>query len=149
MRSRATDWPPVLAVRSAFQVMVGAGSAMALAALAVIAFTVRRRRLSRRAALAAGVRRCWARSGSSPGGRLAGHRVGAPAVDRARADAHGGGGHRRSRYKAAPFWLFTMVYIFLAVAVVYLLAKQILAADKPPEARDRSRLRRTTGGDGA
>ena len=30
------DWPPVLRVRTAFQVMVGAGSAMALAALAVI-----------------------------------------------------------------------------------------------------------------
>ena len=29
------DWPPVLAVRTAFQVMVGAGSAMALAALAI------------------------------------------------------------------------------------------------------------------
>ena len=30
-------------------------------------------------------------------------------------------------YKAAPFWLFTIVYVFLGVAVVYLLAKQIRA----------------------
>jgi cytochrome bd-type quinol oxidase subunit 1 len=33
-------------------------------------------------------------------------------------------------YKAAPFWLFTVVYVFLAVAVVYLLSKQILRADQ-------------------
>jgi cytochrome d ubiquinol oxidase subunit I len=52
-------------------------------------------------------------------------------------------------YKAAPFWLFTMVYVFLAVAVVYLLAKQILAADKPHEARDRPLPLPTTRGDGA
>ena len=30
------EWPPVVRVRTAFQVMVGAGSAMALAAIAVI-----------------------------------------------------------------------------------------------------------------
>jgi cytochrome d ubiquinol oxidase subunit I len=34
-------------------------------------------------------------------------------------------------YKAAPFWLFTIVYVFLGVAVVTLLAKQIRRADRP------------------
>jgi cytochrome d ubiquinol oxidase subunit I len=36
-------------------------------------------------------------------------------------------------YKAAPFWLFTVVYVLLGVAVVYLLAKQIAGADRPHE----------------
>ena len=39
------DWPPVLRVRTAFQVMVGAGSAMALAAIAMLVVAMRRRRL--------------------------------------------------------------------------------------------------------
>ena len=29
---------------------------------------------------------------------------------------------------AAPFWMFTLVYLFLAVAVVYLLSRQLRAA---------------------
>ena len=33
-------------------------------------------------------------------------------------------------YKAAPFWLFTIVYLFLGAAVVYLLARQIADADR-------------------
>jgi cytochrome d ubiquinol oxidase subunit I len=37
-------------------------------------------------------------------------------------------------YKAAPFWLFTIVYLLLGVAVVYLLAKQIAGADGSHEA---------------
>src|SRR5262245_61739010 len=39
------QWPPVLGVRTAFQVMVGAGTAMALAALAIGVVALRRRRL--------------------------------------------------------------------------------------------------------
>src|SRR5262249_25564350 len=39
------DWPPVLEVRSAFQTMVGAGTAMALVAVAVALSALRRRRL--------------------------------------------------------------------------------------------------------
>jgi cytochrome d ubiquinol oxidase subunit I len=39
------EWPPVLRVRTAFQVMVGAGSAMALAAVAIIVVVMRRRRV--------------------------------------------------------------------------------------------------------
>ena len=34
-------------------------------------------------------------------------------------------------YKAAPFWLFTLVYLFLGAAVVYLLARQIGRAGRP------------------
>ena len=33
-------------------------------------------------------------------------------------------------YKAAPFWLFTVVYVFLGVAVAYLLGKQIVAVHR-------------------
>jgi cytochrome bd ubiquinol oxidase subunit I len=33
-------------------------------------------------------------------------------------------------YRAAPFWLFTCVYLFLGVAVVYLLARQIVAVHR-------------------
>ena len=40
------------------------------------------------------------------------------------------------RYKAAPFWLFTLVYVFLGVAVVYLLARQIAGADEPHESAE-------------
>ena len=36
-------------------------------------------------------------------------------------------------YKAAPFWLFTIVYLLLGVAVAYLLSKQIARADRPHE----------------
>ena len=39
-------------------------------------------------------------------------------------------------YKAGAFWLFTIVYVFLGVAVVYLLARQITGADKPHEAAE-------------
>ena len=70
------EWPPVLAVRTAFQVMVGAGSAMALAAVAVAVAALRRRRLpdGRRWLLAfvAGWARWgswrWRRAGWSPSG---------------------------------------------------------------------------------
>jgi hypothetical protein len=31
-------------------------------------------------------------------------------------------------YKAAPFWIFTLTYLFLAVTVVYLLRQQIAGA---------------------
>ncbi len=49
--------------------------------------------MARRTALVAGVRRARPARLRQPRGRLAGHRVGAAAVDRPRADAHGGGGH--------------------------------------------------------
>jgi cytochrome d ubiquinol oxidase subunit I len=39
-------------------------------------------------------------------------------------------------YKAAPFWLFTIVYLFLGAAVVYLLGRQIATADDGPGAAE-------------
>jgi cytochrome d ubiquinol oxidase subunit I len=33
-------------------------------------------------------------------------------------------------YKAAPFWLFTVVYVFLGASVAYLLARQIVGAHR-------------------
>jgi cytochrome d ubiquinol oxidase subunit I len=124
------EWPPVVAVRTAFQVMVGAGSAMALAALAVIAAMLRRRRLpdGRRWLLAfvalgplgfvsleAGwLVTEWGRQPWTVRGLLR------------TADAV-----TPFPYKAAPFWLFTIVYLFLGAAVVYLLARQISHADEP------------------
>ena len=43
-------------------------------------------------------------------------------------------------YKAAPFWLFTIVYLFLGVAVVYLLARQIAARRQSPTKRRGPRM---------
>jgi cytochrome d ubiquinol oxidase subunit I len=124
------EWPPVVSVRTAFQVMVGAGSAMALAALAIIAATLRRRRLpdGRRWLLAFVVLGPlgfvsleagwlvteWGRQPWTVRGLLR------------TADAV-----TSFPYKAAPFWLFTIVYLFLGAAVAYLLAKQIAHADRP------------------
>jgi cytochrome bd ubiquinol oxidase subunit I len=122
------DWPPVVKVRTAFQVMVGAGSAMALAALAVIAVTVRRRRLpqGRRWMLAFVVLGPLGFV-SLEAGWLVTEWGRQPFIVRGlmrTADAV-----TEFPYKAAPFWLFTIVYLLLGVAVVYLLAKQIAGAD--------------------
>jgi len=121
------DWPPVLAVRTAFQVMVGAGTAMALVALAVGIATVRRRRfpsgrpwlLALAAAGPLGIVSLeagwlvteWGRQPWIVRGAL---RTAAAVTD--------------FPYKAAPFWLFTVVYLFLGATVVYLLARQIAGA---------------------
>jgi cytochrome d ubiquinol oxidase subunit I len=117
-------WPNVVAVRTAFQVMVGAGSAMAVLALAVIAFAIRRRRLpdSRRWLLAfvalgplgfVSLEAGWL---VTEWGRQPWIVHGLMRTAEAVTDFP---------YKAAPFWLFTIVYAFLGAAVVYLLAKQI------------------------
>jgi cytochrome d ubiquinol oxidase subunit I len=125
------DWPPVPKVRAAFQTMVGAGTAMALVALAVLASALRRRRLpgSRRwlvvLALAAPLGFVSLEAGwlVTEWGRQ-------PWIVR---------GFMRTAeavtpfpYKAAPFWLFTIVYLLLGVAVVFLLGRQIAGADQSP-----------------
>jgi len=127
------DWPPVVKVRTAFQVMVGAGSAMALAALVVIAATLRRRRLpeGRRWMLAFVV--------LGPLGFVS-LEAGWLVTEWGRQPWIVRGLMRTAEavtefpYKAAAFWLFTIVYLLLGVAVVYLLAKQIAAADRSHEA---------------
>jgi cytochrome d ubiquinol oxidase subunit I len=126
------EWPPVIAMRTAFQVMVGAGSAMALAALAVIAVTLRRRRFpdGRRWMLAFVVLGPLGFV-SLEAGWLVTEWGRQPWIVRGlmrTADAV-----TEFPYKAAPFWLFTVVYVLLGVAVVYLLAKQIAGADRPHE----------------
>jgi cytochrome d ubiquinol oxidase subunit I len=123
------DWPPVVKVRTAFQTMVGAGMAMALVALAVLASTVRRRRLpgSRRWLIV------FALAGplgfvSLEAGWLVTEWGRQPWIVRGlmrTADAV-----TPFPYKAAPFWLFTIVYLLLGVAVVFLLARQIASADR-------------------
>jgi cytochrome d ubiquinol oxidase subunit I len=129
------EWPPVLAVRTAFQVMVGAGSAMALAALAVILAAARRRRLpDGRRWLIAFVALGPLGFVSLEAGWLVTEWGRQPWIVRGlmrTADAV-----TAFPYKAAPFWLFTIVYVFLGVAVVYLLSKQIARADRPHESSE-------------
>jgi cytochrome d ubiquinol oxidase subunit I len=128
------DWPPVLAVRSAFQTMVGAGTAMAGLALLLAAARWRRRRWPEG--------RPWlillALAGplgfvSLEAGWLVTEWGRQPWIVR---------GYLRTAeavtdfpYKAAPFWLFTIVYALLGAAVAYLLWRQLIVADPRAEAR--------------
>jgi cytochrome d ubiquinol oxidase subunit I len=119
-------WPPVAATHGAFQLMVGAGTAIALFALVAVVLAVRRRGLPTDRWFLRGLVLC------APLGVLAmeagwfvtelGRQ---PWVVR---------GFMLTRdavtpfpHLAAPFWLFTCVYLFLGVVVVVLLKKQILA----------------------
>jgi cytochrome d ubiquinol oxidase subunit I len=130
------DRPPVAPTRQAFQVMVGAGTAMAgLGALAA-ALALRRRRRRR-----AGAEGPWPRAlllalvAASPLGFVA-LEAGWLVTEWGRQPWVVRGYLRTAEavtsfpYKAAPFWLFTVVYVFLGVAVAYLLAKQIVAAHR-------------------
>jgi cytochrome d ubiquinol oxidase subunit I len=126
------DWPPVIGVRTAFQVMVGAGSAMALAALAVSAAAIRRRRLpDGRRWLQAFVVLGPLGFVSLEAGWLVTEWGRQPWI--VHGLMHTADAATSFPYKAAPFWLFTIVYLFLGAAVVSLLAKQIGAADRPHE----------------
>jgi len=123
------EWPPVLAVRTAFQVMVGTGTAMALAAVAVALAALRRRRLpdGRRWLLAFAL--------MGPLGFVA-LEAGWLVTEWGRQPWIVRGLMRTAEavtdfpYKGAAFWLFTVVYMLLGAAVVYLLARQIGGADK-------------------
>jgi cytochrome d ubiquinol oxidase subunit I len=124
------DWPPVLAVRTAFQVMVGAGTAMALLAAAVIAaWWLRRRRLPD------GRRWLVALLLASPLGFVS-LEAGWLVTEWGRQPWIVRGLLRTSEaltdfpYQAAPFWLFSVVYLLLGLAMVYLLARQIVHADR-------------------
>ena len=127
------DWPNVVATRTAFQVMVGAGSA--LAGLAVVAGVVTLRRRRRR------VDAPWPRplllalAAASPLGFVA-LEAGWLVTEWGRQPWVVRGFMRTAEavtpfpYRAAPFWIFTCVYLFLGVAVVYLLARQIVATHR-------------------
>ena len=147
------DRPPVLATRTAFQVMVGAGTAMAGVAALVGAFALRRRR--RRAA--GGAPPPWPRAlllalvAASPLGFVA-LEAGWLVTEWGRQPWIVRGYLRTVEavtpfpYKAAPFWLFTLVYVFLGVTVAVLLAKQIVAVHRA--ARPGAAQGPTAGGGG-
>jgi cytochrome d ubiquinol oxidase subunit I len=124
-----SEWPPVLAVRTAFQVMVAAGTALAALALAVLAFLVRRRRWPD------GRRWLWALVLGSPLGFVA-LEAGWLVTEWGRQPWIVRGFLRTSEaltdfpYQAAPFWLFTVIYLLLGAAVAYLLARQIIFAHR-------------------
>jgi cytochrome d ubiquinol oxidase subunit I len=120
------EWPPVPQVHLAFDVMVGAGTVMALLALLVAALAIRRRGLPDspwllRALVAAG-----------PLGMIA-LEAGWLVTEWGRQPWIVHGAMRTADavttfpYKAAPFWLFTVTYVFLAAVVAYLLWRQIIA----------------------
>jgi cytochrome d ubiquinol oxidase subunit I len=124
------DWPPVVGVRTAFQIMVGAGTVMAAIAVVLGAWVLKRRRLPDS--------RAWLRLMvlcgplgfiSLEAGWLVTEWGRQPWIVRGlmrTADAV-----TAFPYKAAAFWLFTVVYVLLGFTVVFLLARQIRDADRP------------------
>jgi cytochrome d ubiquinol oxidase subunit I len=126
------EWPPVLAVRTAFQVMVGAGSALAALALAVLVWLLRKRRLPDG--------RPWliALALAGPLGFVS-LEAGWLVTEWGRQPWIVRGVMRTSEaltnfpYQAAPFWLFSIVYALLGVAVAYLLARQLVHAHRSSE----------------
>jgi len=127
------DWPPVVATRTAFQIMVGAGSALAGLALVAGAVALRRRRRRDDGP--------WPRllllalAAASPLGFVA-LEAGWLVTEWGRQPWVVRGFMRTAEavtpfpYRAAPFWLFTCVYLFLGVAVATLLARQIVATHR-------------------
>jgi cytochrome d ubiquinol oxidase subunit I len=125
------DWPPVASTHYAFEVMIGAGSAMAL--LAVVAGFL----AWRKKGLPDARWFLWAVVASGPLGFIA-LEAGWLVTELGRQPwiMHG---VMRTRdavtpfpHLLPPFWTFTFVYLFLGVAVVYLLFRQLRAA--PTEA---------------
>jgi cytochrome d ubiquinol oxidase subunit I len=128
--------PPVVATREAFQVMVGAGTAMAGVAVLAGAFAlVRRRRRQRGEDVPWPGRLLVALVAASPLGFVA-LEAGWLVTEWGRQPwvvrgyLHTADAVTSFPYKAAPFWLFTIVYLFLGVAVAYLLGKQIVAVHR-------------------
>jgi cytochrome d ubiquinol oxidase subunit I len=121
------DRPPVLLTHLSFQVMVGSGMVMALVAVIAALLAWRKRRLPDHRAF------LWALIVTSPLGIIA-LEAGWFVTEFGRQPwiVHG---LMRTRdavtpfpHLAAPFWLFTSVYVLLGVAVVYLLVRQLQAA---------------------
>jgi cytochrome d ubiquinol oxidase subunit I len=127
------DWPPVVPTRTAFQLMVGAGTALAgVATLVAILALVRRRR---RDGGPWPRRLLWVLAAVSPLGFVA-LEAGWLVTEWGRQPWVVREYLRTAEavtpfpYKNAPFWLFTLVYLFLGAAVAYLLARQIVAAHR-------------------
>jgi len=119
------EWPPVAKVHVAFQVMVGAGSAMAL--LAVLTLLLRWRRGA------------WPEHRRVLWGWLLCGPLGAVALEAGWLVTEWGRqpwiirGLMRTadavtpvRHLAAPFWTFSLVYLFLGAMVVFLLVRQVV-----------------------
>ena len=121
------EWPPVAGVHLSFQVMIGAGSAMALLAVvaAFLAWRTRGVPVSRPF--------LWAVVAASPLGIIA-MEAGWLVTELGRQPWIVHGAMRTKDavtpfpHLAAPFWTFTLVYVFLGVTVVYLLFRQLRAA---------------------
>jgi cytochrome d ubiquinol oxidase subunit I len=121
------EWPPVAKVHLSFEVMVGAGSA--LAALGALAALLAWR------ARGVPVQRWFLRAvvGAGPLGLIA-LEAGWLVTEWGRQPWVMHGAMRTSEaatpfpYLAAPFWLFGAIYVFLAVSVLYLLWNQLRSA---------------------
>jgi cytochrome d ubiquinol oxidase subunit I len=128
------EWPPVAPTHVAFQVMAGAGVAMAMMAVVAIVLALRRRGLP--------TARWFLRAVVivSPLGVIA-MEAGWFVTELGRQPWVVRGAMRTADavtpfpYLAAPFWIFTVVYLFLASAVVLLLRSQA-AATAPSRRRE-------------
>jgi cytochrome d ubiquinol oxidase subunit I len=118
------EWPPVLKVHLAFQVMVGAGSAMALLALVTLVLRWRQG--------------AWPQGRRVLGAWLVCGPLGAVAMEAGWLVTEWGRqpwilrGVMRTADAvtpvgplAVPFWTFSLVYLFLGVMVVFLLVRQV------------------------
>ncbi|MFL5350097.1 MAG: cytochrome ubiquinol oxidase subunit I [Hyalangium sp.] len=118
------DWPPVAKVHVAFQLMVGTGSAMALLAMVTLALRWRRREWPS----APRMMQAWLLA--SPLGLLA-LEAGWMVTEWGRQPWILHGVMRTAQavtpvpHLYAPFWTFTLVYLFLGSVVVFLLARQV------------------------
>jgi len=122
------QWPPVTSTHLSFQVMVGAGSLLALFSLLTAALAFRKKEV-----LLTSRRYLWAAVFMGPLGLVA-LEAGWFVTELGRQPWIMRGAMRTKEavtpfpHLAAPFWMFTLVYLFLAVTVVYLLARQLRAA---------------------
>jgi cytochrome d ubiquinol oxidase subunit I len=121
------EWPPVAAVHICFQIMILAGSAMALLAVITAILAWRKKGLPDSRFF------LWCVVAASPLGVIA-MEAGWMVTELGRQPwiVYG---IMRTRdavtpfpHLAAPFWMFTLVYLFLGVAVVYLLFRQLRVA---------------------
>jgi cytochrome d ubiquinol oxidase subunit I len=123
------EWPPVVGMHVAFQVMVGAGTALAMLGLLAGALALRRRGLpDGRPFLTALVAAAPLGFVALEAGWLVTEWGRQPFIVRGlmrTAEAV-----TPEAQRTWPFWIFTLVYLFLGVMVAYLLATQIRVAHR-------------------
>jgi cytochrome d ubiquinol oxidase subunit I len=133
------EWPPIASVHYAFDVMIGAGSAMMLLAF-VTAFLAFRKR-----GLPDGRRFLWAVVLTSPLGLIA-LEAGWLVTELGRQPWIVHGAMRTKDavtpfpHLAAPFWMFILIYVFLGITVIYLLVHQLRAASTEVHAKSPEEL---------